>query len=84
MNGSNFKNEMLFLSFMAIITTTNGLDGTNVYIGNRPVGSFKMSYMQQACQHHHQVPETLACFTDVKFTTFIMFTAFITVLFYSV
>ena len=43
MNGSNFKNEMLFVSFTAIITTRNGGDGTNFYIGNRVVSSIKMS-----------------------------------------
>ena len=29
MNGSNFKNETLFVSFTAIITTRNGWNGTN-------------------------------------------------------
>ena len=33
MNGSNFKNETLFVSFTAIITTRNGWNGTNFYIG---------------------------------------------------
>ena len=43
MNGSNFKNETLFLSFTAIITTKNGSDGTNFYIRNRMVDSIEMS-----------------------------------------
>ena len=49
-NNSNFKNEMLFVSFshkrhysIYIITTRNGWDGTNFYIGNRMVSSIKMS-----------------------------------------
>ena len=42
-NGSNFKNETLFVSFTAIITTRNGWNGTNVYTGNRVVTSIKMS-----------------------------------------
>ena len=46
MHGSNFKNEMLFVSFTAIITTRNGCDGTNFYIGNRKVSSIKMSVAQ--------------------------------------
>ena len=37
MNGSNFKNETLFVSFTAIITTRN------VYVGNRVASSIKMS-----------------------------------------
>ena len=40
MNGFNFKNETLFVSFTAIITTRNG---TNFYVGNRVVSSIKMS-----------------------------------------
>ena len=42
MNGSSFKNETLFLSFTTIITTRNGWDGPNFYIGNRRIGSIKM------------------------------------------
>ena len=43
MNSSNFKNETLFVSFMAIITTRNGSDGTNFFIRNRVVNSIKKS-----------------------------------------
>ena len=39
----NFKNKTLFLSFAAIITTRDGWDGINFYIGNRMVDSIKMS-----------------------------------------
>ena len=52
MNGSNFKTETLFVSFTAIITTRNGWDDTNIYIGNRVVSSMKMSRKRLACQHH--------------------------------
>ena len=52
MNGSNFKKETLFVSFTAVITTRNGWNCTNFYVGNRVVSSIKMSHMQQACQHH--------------------------------
>ena len=40
MNGSNFETETLFVSFTATITTRNGWDGTNFYIGNWMVSSF--------------------------------------------
>ena len=40
---SNFKNETLFVSFTAIITSRNGWNGTDFYVGNRAVGSIKMS-----------------------------------------
>ena len=43
MNSSNFKNETFFLTFTSIITTRNGWDGTNFYIGNWMVSSIKMS-----------------------------------------
>ena len=36
-------NDTLFVSFTAIITARNGWDGTNFDIGNRMVGSIKMS-----------------------------------------
>ena len=42
MNGSNFKNETLFVSFTAIITTRNGWNSTNFYVENRVVSSIKM------------------------------------------
>ena len=37
MNGSIFKNETLFVSFTAIITTRNGWNGTNFNVRNRVV-----------------------------------------------
>ena len=40
---SILKINTLFWSFRAIITTRDGWDGTNFYIGNRMVGSIKMS-----------------------------------------
>ena len=43
MNGSNFKNEMLFVSCKAIITMRNGSNSTNTYVGNKVVSSIKMS-----------------------------------------
>ena len=43
MNGSNFKNETLFVSFTAIITTRNEWNGTNFDVGNRVVSSINMS-----------------------------------------
>ena len=43
MNGSNFKNETLFVCLTATITTRNGWNCTNIYIGNRVVSNIKMS-----------------------------------------
>ena len=43
MNGSNFRNETLFVSFAAIITTRKGWNGTNFNARNRVVSSVKMS-----------------------------------------
>ena len=75
MNGSNFKNETLFVSFTAIITTRNG---TNFYLGNRVVSSIKMSrnrlvniivpYGTKVFSKSVRWPS--ARFTDVKFATF--------------
>ena len=42
-NGSNFKNETLFMPFTAIITTRNGWDDINFYIGNIIFSSIRLS-----------------------------------------
>ena len=43
MNGSNFKDETLFLSFAIIVTARNLGDGTNFYVRKRMIGTIKMS-----------------------------------------
>ena len=78
MNGSNFKNETLFVSFTAIITTRNGWNGTNFYVGNRVVSCIKMSRNRLVNiivpygtnVFIKSVRETSVRFTDVKFATF--------------
>ena len=78
MNCSNFKNETLFVSFMAIVTTRNGWNCTNFYLGNRVVSSIKMSrnrlvniivpYATKMFSKY--IRYTSARFTDLKFATF--------------
>ena len=79
MNGSNFKKWDAFRVFYGyIITTRNGWDGTNFYIGNRMVSSIRMlrnrlvniivPYGTKVFSKYVRL--TSACFTDVKFTTF--------------
>ena len=41
-NGSNFKDELLFLSFATIITARNLGDGTNFHVRKRMIGTIKM------------------------------------------
>ena len=43
MNGPNFKDETLFLSFATIITAKNLGDGTNFHVRKRMIGTIKMS-----------------------------------------
>ena len=43
MNGSNFKDETLFLSFATIITARNLGDGTNFHVRKGMIGTIKMS-----------------------------------------
>ena len=77
-NNSNFKNETLFVSFTAIITTKNRWNDTNFHIGNRVVSSIKMSRSRLVNiivpygtkVFRKSVRSTSARFTDVKFTTF--------------
>ena len=42
-NGSNFKDELLFLSFATTITARNLGDGTNFHVQKRMIGTIKMS-----------------------------------------
>ena len=42
MNGSNFKDETLFLSSATIITARNLGDGTNFHVRKRMIGTIKM------------------------------------------
>ena len=78
MNGSNINNETLFVSFMAIITTRNGSDGTNFFIRNRVVNSIKKSRNRLVNMivpygtklFSKSVRWTSTRFTNVKFATF--------------
>ena len=78
MERTNFKNETLFLSFTAMITSGNGRNGTNFHIRNRMVNTIEMSrdglidiVVSNGTQMFGKpVGKTSASFTDVKLTTF--------------